>query len=236
MADPTPPLNQTAPDTLLTPVPKPFEPGRSKQTEVAAELQRTWNKQREEDQERNERIALIYERNAQIQERMLPAQERIAYFNDRASERDLEKFKLQAPHLARWNQLQIEYYEKEHKRIADTFDTMYRQTMWASGMHWITFLLGVGLIVVSVAAYLVQPEPNNPLIVAFFGCGALSMLAFFLRDPAQRLQYAGGKLIQLQMAMRYHLQEMQYWNTYFTGKTAGGETVVATCSSTERYA
>jgi hypothetical protein len=53
------------------------------------------------------------------------------------------------------------------------------------------------------------------------------MLAFFLRDPADKVQQAGGKLVQLQVAMRCHLIETQYWSTYFSAKVGAGKEVTA---------
>ena len=45
------------------------------------------------------------------------------------------------------------------------------------------------------------------------------MLAFFLHDPADKVQRADDKLVQLQVAMRYHLLETRYWANYVNGKT-----------------
>jgi hypothetical protein len=172
-------------------------------------------------------LATVQERIAAANERMMPAQERIAAAQQRIAESQLAMWHAQAPFRDRLNQLQLDQMQGEAQRIKDTFDTMYNQTRWAGYMLWITFLLGVALIVVSVIVYLVRPDDNGPLVGVFFGAGALSMLAFFLRDPAQNIQRAGGKLVQLQVALRYHLVEMQYWANYFNTKVALGQNVLA---------
>jgi hypothetical protein len=116
---------------------------------------------------------------------------------------------------------------EEQDRIKATYQAMFQQTRWAGYMFWITFLLGVFLVVASVGAFFLHPDSNNHLIAVFFGAGALSMLAFFLRDPAEKVQRAGGKLVQLQIAMLYNLRESQYWNSYFTNKGMASGAVTA---------
>jgi hypothetical protein len=54
------------------------------------------------------------------------------------------------------------------------------------------------------------------------------MLSFFLRDPAEKIQRTAGKLVQLQAAMRYHLTEISYWDTYFNQKIILGNPVEVT--------
>jgi len=174
-----------------------------------------------------ERVSATHERISAAHERMLPANERIAEHQRIVAEARLELWKAQEPQRVAMNEIYLKAVGKEQDRIDDTFETMFRQTKSAGHMFWMTFLLGAFLVVASVCAFFVRPDANNQLIAAFFGAGALSMLAFFLRDPADKVQQAGGKLVQLQVAMRYHLIETQYWGTYFSAKVGAGKEVTA---------
>ena len=54
-------------------------------------------------------------------------------------------------------------------------------------MFWTTFWLGVGLVIVSIIGYWARRDSSDQLFLVFFGGGALTMLVFFLRDPAEIL-------------------------------------------------
>ncbi len=183
--------------------------------------------QEERDLKQTERLALLQERNNAAQERMLPGNERIAEAQRGIAQAQLQMWQMQQPFREKMNENYEESLKKEAKLIDDTFNTMFQQTKWAGYMFWITFLLGAFLVIASVADVMVRPDSNNPLVAAFFGAGALSMLAFFLRDPADKVQRAGGKLVQLQVAMRYHLLETRYWGNYFNNKAMAGLEVSA---------
>jgi hypothetical protein len=220
----------------LTPVGSPASgfppiPGPSAFVNYAGQLRELQEQLRAEREERELRpaveLALAHERTAAIYERMQPSNERITADQRAVAEIQLEMWKAQEPHRAQLNNIYLENLRIEQKRISDTFNAMFLQTKWAGYMFWITFLLGVFLVVTSVCAVFVYPDSNNHLIAAFFGAGALSMLAFFLRDPADKVQRTGGKLVQLQIAMRYNLMESQYWNNYFNSKAAASNGVTA---------
>ena len=122
---------------------------------------------------------------------------------------------------------QRQYQLTEQERVKQTFDTMLGQTRWAAFMFWTTFWLGVGLVIVSIIGYWARRDSSDQLFLVFFGGGALTMLVFFLRDPAEKIQRTGAKLVQLQVAMRYHLTEMNYWSTYLNMKSSMGQNVAA---------
>lgn len=125
--------------------------------------------------------------------------------------------------LARQRQQSIEFQAQQQANIQKTFDIMFGQTRQAAKMFYMSFCLGFGLVIGSVIIYLFWP--TNLITIAFFGVGALTMLSFFLRDPAERIQRTGGKLIQMQAAMRNHLHEISYWDTYFNQKLAASDPV-----------
>lgn len=106
------------------------------------------------------------------------------------------------------------FQEEQLNNLQTTFDIMFKQTKGAALMFYVSFWLGVVLVIVSVCAYLLFRDSNNLLILAFFGVGALAMLSFFLRDPAVKVQQTAAKLVQLQFAMRCHLTETGYWEIY----------------------
>ena len=173
-----------------------------------------------------ERILPAQERLAAANERMLPVHERIALANRENAQLQLEMLKMQQPYRDKLDEVYLASMCADQERVEETFKTMFNQTQSAGRMFWITFLLGVGLIVAAVSTFVARPGVNNPLVVAFFGSGALSILSFFIRDPSQRLQRAGGKLVQLQVAWRYHLMQSQYWANYFNNETAMGQQVM----------
>jgi hypothetical protein len=203
--------------------------GMEKFTDVAT---RQYEIQRRIRADIEEREASAMERVALLHQSMLPANERIAEHQRAtaeaqraAAEVNLAVWRDQAPARERMNAILENNFLKESKRIDDTFNTMFAQTRSAGHMFWITFCLGALLMLASVGTFMARPEAGNPLLAAFFGTGALSILAFFLRDPAEKVQRTGAKLVQLQVAMRYHLTEMQYWSTYFNGKLSSGQQV-----------
>lgn len=118
---------------------------------------------------------------------------------------------------------QIEFQARQQANIEATGNLMLVQTRQAAQMFRVSFWLGFGLVIVSVIIYLFRP--TNLITIAFFGVGALTMLSFFLRDPAERIQRTGGKLIQMQAAVRNHLHEISYWDTYFNQKVAASDPV-----------
>ena len=111
-----------------------------------------------------------------------------------------------------------DFQNKQLGNIQTTFDILFSQTKWAAIMFYVSFWLGVALVVSSVILYVVLRDPNNLLTLAFFGAGALAMLSFFIRDPAEKIQKTAGKLVQTQAAMRYHLMEITYWDAYLLQK------------------
>jgi len=110
------------------------------------------------------------------------------------------------------------FQEEQLKNLQTTFDILFRQSKGAALMFYVSFWLGVVLIVASVCSYLFLRDPNNLLTIAFFGVGALAMLSFFIRDPAEKVQQTAGKLVQIQDAMRCHLTEVGYWEIYIAQK------------------
>jgi hypothetical protein len=150
---------------------------------------------------------------------------RIQQVQRQMADAQMQMFKEQEKQRKDQAEIYLKYMKDEQTRIDDTFKAMFGQTRGASHMFWITFLLGVFLVVVSVVAFFLHPQGNNPLVAAFFGVGALSMLSFFLRDPADKIQRAAGKLVQLQIALRYNLYEAQYWGVYFNTKMSAGTEV-----------
>jgi hypothetical protein len=182
-----------------------------------------------------ERVALAQERVALAQapivaanERMAASDERIAADRRATAEAQLEMSKMQQPHNEEVQKLYLEAIRTEKTRINETFETIAKQTRWAGYMFWITFGLGALLVVGSIAAFVFRPDANNQLVAAFFSGGVISMLAFFLRDPADRIQRAGGKLVQIQVAMQYYLYESNYWGSYFNNKFWAGKEITGT--------
>ena len=137
--------------------------------------------------------------------------------------------KIQIEQLELQNDLQVKqlkllrnFQDKQLENLQTTFEILFGQTKGAALMFYISFWLGVVLIVVSVCSYLFLPNPNNLLTIAFFGVGALAMLSFFLRDPAEKVQQTAGKLVQIQFAMRCHLTEFGLWEIYLAQKRESG--------------
>jgi len=152
------------------------------------------------------------------------AQERIAELSAGAQ---LELWRQYHDHqlkMAREQQeQQLKFLIEGQKRTRDTFQTMFVQTKWAGYMSWISFLFGVLLMAILVGTVLLRPElSKSPLIAAFFGAG---MLASLRRDPADKIQRDGSKLMKLQVALNYNLLESQLWGRYFADKRAEGKDV-----------
>jgi hypothetical protein len=125
------------------------------------------------------------------------------------------------------NQLkqQLDLQDKQYKAIADqlentqtTFKILFAQTKGAALMFYASFCLGFALVIASVVSYLTRRDPNDLLTIAFLGVGSLTMLYFFLRDPAEKIQQTAAKLVQIQAAMRYHMAEINIWDAYITKK------------------
>jgi len=157
------------------------------------------------------------------------AQERIAELSAGAQ---LELWRQYHDHqlkMAREQQeQQLKFLIEGQKRTGDTFQTIFVQTKWAGCVSWVTFLFGVLLMAISVGAVLLRPEfSKSPLIAGFFGTGFLSMLASLRRDPADKIQRDGSKLMKLQVAMNYNLLETQLWGGYFADRKAEGKDVRA---------
>jgi len=155
------------------------------------------------------------------------AQERIAELSAGAQ---LELWRQYHDHqlkMAREQQeQQLKFLLEGQKRTRDTFQTIFVQTKWAGYMHWVTLLFGVLLMAILVGTVLVRPEfSKSPLIAAFFATGFLSMLASFRRDPADKIQRDGSKLMKLQVALNYNLLETQLWGRYFADRKAEGKDV-----------
>ncbi len=124
------------------------------------------------------------------------------------------------------NRRVMEDFQKEQlENLKETFKILFKQTKGAAWMFYSSFVLGIFLIITSVASYLFLPNSNDTLTLAFFGAGALTMLTFFLRDPAEKVQQTAGKLVQIQFAMKNHLMECGLWETYFAQRQNAGEPV-----------
>jgi hypothetical protein len=125
-----------------------------------------------------------------------------------------EQLEMQSALQAKQLEMLRNFQEEQLKNLQTTFEIMFGQTKGAALMFYVSFWLGVALVIASVCSYLIFRDANNLLTIAFFGVGALAMLTFFLRDPAVKVQQTAGKLVQLQFAMRAHLTEIGYWEIY----------------------
>jgi hypothetical protein len=139
----------------------------------------------------------------------------------------VEQLELQGNLQAKQLEMLHNFQQEQLKNLQTTFDILFRQTKGAALMFYVSFWLGVVLIVASVCSYLFLPNPNNLLTIAFFGVGALAMLSFFLRDPAEKVQQTAGKLVQIQFAMRCHLTEFGYWEIYLAQRRESGVLIEA---------
>jgi hypothetical protein len=81
-------------------------------------------------------------------------------------------------------------------KTLEQIDKAFRSTML---MYQVSFYLGVALVIVAtVAAFALK----NPLLPAVFGSlGTLDVLAFFLKNPQEKLQCSRADLAQLQAAL-----------------------------------
>jgi hypothetical protein len=91
--------------------------------------------------------------------------------------------------------------------VIDQIDKGFRRVMT---MYTIAFYVGIGMIVVSVAATLYTKE--NMFALLFGGAGAVDVVAFFVFKPAEDLQKSRGHLAQLTSAFLTWFNDIYNWN------------------------
>lgn len=125
-----------------------------------------------------------------------------------------EQAEVESRNAIKMQSLVRKFSESQMKNLEDTFDILFRQARGAAFMFYVSFWLGVALITASVVGYFVMRNGDNFLTIAFFGAGAITLLSFFLRDPADKVQQTAAKLVQIQTAMKGHQMMVGFWELF----------------------